>query len=210
MAGETIITVVGNLTRDPELRTVGNGSTVVNFTIASSTRTFNRNTNQWDDGDTLFLNCSAWDSARTSMATNIANSLSKGMRVIAQGRLTQRSYQAQDGSQRSVVELRVDEIGPALSRATAQVTRQTSSGFNGGQQSGGYGNNGGGYQGSAGYSGGGFNGGNGGYQGGASAPAPQAPSAPVSDPWSNDSGSSNAFGSFGTSDFGGDSDEPEF
>lgn len=116
MAGETIITVVGNLTRDPELRTVGNGSTVVNFTIASSTRTFNRNTNQWDDGDTLFLNCSAWDSARTSMATNIANSLSKGMRVIAQGRLTQRSYQAQDGSQRSVVELRVDEIGPALSR----------------------------------------------------------------------------------------------
>lgn len=87
MAGETIITVVGNLTRDPELRTVGNGSTVVNFTIASSTRTFNRNTNQWDDGDTLFLNCSAWDSARTSMATNIANSLSKGMRVIAQGAL---------------------------------------------------------------------------------------------------------------------------
>ena len=134
MAGETIITVVGNLTRDPELRTVGNGSTVVNFTIASSTHTFNRNTNQWDDGDTLFLNCSAWDSARTSMATNIANSLSKGMRVIAQGRLTQRSYQAQDGSQRSVVELRVDEIGPALSRATAEVTRQTSSGFNGGQQ----------------------------------------------------------------------------
>lgn len=136
--------------------------------------------------------------------------LAMDMRVIAQGRLTQRSYQAQDGSQRSVVELRVDEIGPALSRATAQVTRQTSSGFNGGQQGGGYGNNGGGYQGGAGYSGGGFNGGNGGYQGGASAPAPQAPSAPVSDPWSNDSGSSNAFGSFGTSDFGGDSDEPEF
>ena len=178
--------------------------------IAGSKEIANRNTNQWDDGDTLFLNCSAWDSARTSMATNIANSLSKGMRVIAQGRLTQRSYQAQDGSQRSVVELRVDEIGPALSRATAQVTRQTSSGFNGGQQGGGYGNNGGGYQGGAGYSGGGFNGGNGGYQGGASAPAPQAPSAPVSDPWSNDSGSSNAFGSFGTSDFGGDSDEPEF
>ena len=125
MAGETIITVVGNLTRDPELRTVGNGSTVVNFTIASSTRTFNRNTNQWDDGDTLFLNCSAWDSARTSMATNIANSLSKGMRVIAQGRLTQRSYQAQDGSQRSVVELRVDEIGPrvAATATTAAVTR---------------------------------------------------------------------------------------
>ena len=127
MAGETIITIVGNLTRDPELRTVGSGSTVVNFTIASSSRQFNRNTNQWEDGDTLFLNCSAWDSARNSLASNIANSLSKGMTVIAQGRLTQRSYQAQDGSQRTVVELRVDDIGPSLRRATAQVNRQSSS-----------------------------------------------------------------------------------
>ncbi len=120
MAGETIITITGNLTRDPELRTVGSGSTVVNFTIASSTRTFNRNTNQWEDGDTLFMNCSAWDSARTSLASNIANTLSKGMSVIAQGRLTQRSYQAQDGSQRTVVELRVEDIGPSL-RASPQA-----------------------------------------------------------------------------------------
>lgn len=127
MAGETIITITGNLTRDPELRTVGSGSTVVNFTIASSMRTFNRNTNQWEDGDTLFMNCSAWDSARTSLASNIANTLSKGMSVIAQGRLTQRSYQAQDGSQRTVVELRVEDIGPSLRRATAQVQRQSAS-----------------------------------------------------------------------------------
>ena len=126
MAGETIITVVGNLTRDPELRTIGSGSTVVNFTIAASTRQYNRNTNQWEDGDTLFMNCSAWDGRTSSLASNIANSLSKGMRVIAQGRLTQRSYQAQDGTQRTVVELRVDEIGPSLTRATAQVTRQAS------------------------------------------------------------------------------------
>lgn len=156
MAGETIITVVGNLTRDPELRTIGSGSTVVNFTIAASTRQYNRNTNQWEDGDTLFMNCSAWDGRTSSLASNIANSLSKGMRVIAQGRLTQRSYQAQDGTQRTVVELRVDEIGPSLTRATAQVTRQTSQGgfqgrsnggFQGGQQPGqGYGNQGG-YQG---------------------------------------------------------------
>lgn len=212
MAGETIITVVGNLTRDPELRTVGSGSTVVNFTIASSTRTFNRNTNQWEDGDTLFVNCSAWDSARTSLASNIANSLAKGMRVIAQGRLTQRSYQAQDGSQRTVIELRVDEIGPALSRATAQVTRQSaSSGFNGGQQNGGFGGNNGGYQGGAGYSGGAGYGSNGGYQGGASQQVPAAPNnAPVTDPWQTGDSGSNAFGSYGTSDFGGDSDEPEF
>ena len=123
MAGETIITITGNLTRDPELRTVGSGSTVVNFTIASSTRTFNRNTNQWEDGDTLFMNCSAWDSARSSLASNIANTLSKGMSVIAQGRLTQRSYQAQDGTNRTVMELQVDEIGPSLRYATAQVSR---------------------------------------------------------------------------------------
>ncbi|RSX50994.1 single-stranded DNA-binding protein [Bifidobacterium goeldii] len=224
MAGETIITVVGNLTRDPELRTVGSGSTVVNFTIAASTRQFNRSTNQWEDGDTLFMNCSAWDSARSSLASNIASSLSKGMRVIAQGRLTQRSYQAQDGSQRTVVELRVDEIGPSLTRATAQVNRQSGqSGFAGRGNNGGFagGNpgNGGynaapaqGYQGGAGYSGGAGYAGGAGYSGGASA-APQqhaAPAAPAADPWStpaNDDGFST-FG--GSTDFGGGSDEPEF
>ena len=233
MAGETIITVVGNLTRDPELRTIGSGSTVVNFTIAASTRTFNRNTNQWEDGDTLFMNCSAWDGRASSLASNIAGSLSKGMRVIAQGRLTQRSYQAQDGSQRTVVELRVDEIGPALSRATAQVTRQTSQGgfqgrsggFQSGQgaaQGGGYGNQGGqgapngGYNGGqSGYGQGGQSGYSGGYQGGAGytqQPAQSAPaSAPAVDPWSSGSSQSGSFSTFGaSSDFGGDDSEPEF
>lgn len=140
MAGETIITIVGNLTRDPELRTLNNGSTVVNFTIASSERRYNRDTNQWEDGDTLFLNCNAWDSQNAPLASNIANSLAKGMTVIAQGRLTQRSYQTQDGTQRTVVELRVDQIGPSLRRATAQVARQQNSngGFGGFGQPAGY------------------------------------------------------------------------
>ena len=234
MAGETVITIVGNLTRDPELRTIASGSTVVNFTIPSSTRTYNRNTSQWEDGDTLFMNCSAWD-GRGSLASNIASSLAKGMRVIAQGRLTQRSYQAQDGTQRTVVELRVDEIGPSLTRATAQVNRQSASGNagNGGfggnrggfnANNGGFGGNNGGYQGGAGYSGGVGYQGNGGYQGGASAPAnanpaPAAPAqtAPASDPWGSSDNSGSSFGSFGasqsfggSSEFGGDSDEPEF
>ncbi|RYQ59998.1 single-stranded DNA-binding protein [Bifidobacterium pseudolongum subsp. globosum] len=140
MAGETIITIVGNLTRDPELRTLNNGSVVANFTIASSERRFNRDTNQWEDGDALFLNCNAWDTQHAPLASNIANSLAKGMTVLAQGRLAQRSYQAQDGTQRTVVELRVDQIGPSLRRATAQVTRQQNSngGFGGFGQPAGY------------------------------------------------------------------------
>ena len=119
MAGETIITVVGNLTADPEIRTTGNGASVVSFTIASTPRTWNRNSNQFEDGQALFMRCSAW----RDMAEHCAQSLSKGMRVIAQGRLQQRSYQAQDGSQRTVVEMQVDEIGPSLRYATAQVAR---------------------------------------------------------------------------------------
>ena len=119
MAGETIITVVGNLTADPEIRTTGNGASVASFTIASTPRTWNRNSNQFEDGQALFMRCSAW----RDMAEHCAQSLSKGMRVIAQGRLQQRSYQAQDGSQRTVVEMQVDEIGPSLRYATAQVQR---------------------------------------------------------------------------------------
>ena len=225
MAGETVITVIGNLTRDPELRSTSRGN-VVNFTVASSTRTFDRNTNQWQDGDTLFMNCSAWDTARTSLASNIAGSLSKGMRVIVQGRLTQRSYQAQDGTQRTVVELRVDEVGPALSRATAQVTRQSSQGGFAGRNDG----NGSGFGGgNGGFNAGGYNGGQnagqssgfGGYSGGAStgfsgasAPAQSAPaSAPQTgaDPWGSSAPAGGSFGSFGGSgDFGGNGDEPEF
>ena len=135
MAGETVITIIGNLTADPEIRTLSNGSEVVNFTIASTPRTFNRQSNQWEDGQALFLRCSAW----RDMAEHCAQSLSKGMRVIAQGRLQQRSYQANDGSNRTVVELQVDEIGPSLRYATAQVQKQ-SGGYQGGNA------NGGGYQ----------------------------------------------------------------
>lgn len=136
MAGETVITVVGNLTADPEMRTTRNGSTVANFSIAATPRVFDKQSNQWVDGDALFLRCSAW----RDLATHCAQSLSKGMRVIAQGRLQQRSYQAQDGSNRTVVELQVDEIGPSLRYATAQVQKMQSGGYQGGNS------NGGGYQ----------------------------------------------------------------
>ena len=134
MAGETVITIVGNLTADPELRTTRNGGTVANFSIAATPRTFDKQSNQWVDGDALFLRCSAW----RDLATHCAQSLAKGMRVIAQGRLQQRSYQAQDGSNRTVIELQVDEIGPSLRYATAQVQKMQSGGYQGG--------NGGGYQ----------------------------------------------------------------
>ncbi|WP_445343514.1 single-stranded DNA-binding protein [Bifidobacterium sp. ESL0819] len=123
MAGDTYITVVGNLTADPEVRTTSNGGMVANLTIASTPRQFNRNSGQWEDGETLFMRCSAWDSTYSPMASNIQASLAKGMRVIAQGRLVQRSYQDREGNNRTVVELRLDEIGPALTRNTAQVTR---------------------------------------------------------------------------------------
>ena len=119
MAGETVITIVGNLTADPELRTTRNGGTVANFSIAATPRTFDKQSNQWVDGDALFLRCSAW----RDLASHCAQTLRKGMRVIAQGRLQQRSYQAQDGSNRTVIELQVDEIGPSLRYATAQVQR---------------------------------------------------------------------------------------
>ena len=134
MAVETVITIVGNLTADPELRTTRNGGTVANFSIAATPRVFDKQSNQWIDGDALFLRCSAW----RDLATHCAQSLGKGMRVIAQGRLQQRSYQAQDGSNRTVIELQVDEIGPSLKYATAQVQKMQSGGYQGG--------NGGGYQ----------------------------------------------------------------
>lgn len=216
MAGETIITVVGNLTADPELRTTGNGASVASFTIASTARTYNRNTGQFEDGNALFMRCSAW----RDLAEHCASTLSKGMRVIAQGRLQQRSYQAQDGSNRTVIEMTIDEIGPSLRYATAQVTRTSSGngqgGFNASQgNGGGFGGNAGGYQGgrgNGGFSGGYQGGGNGGYQGGASAAGNAGQSAaPATDPWGTSGDAGSSFGSFGgSSDFGGDSQEPEF
>ena len=133
MAGETIITVVGNLTADPELRYTQNGLPVANFTIASTPRNFDRATNEWKDGDALFLRASVW----REFAEHVAGSLTKGMRVIATGRLKQRSYQDREGNNRTAIELEVDEIGPSLRYATAQVTRAAGGGGAGGGGGGG-------------------------------------------------------------------------
>ncbi|ANG84586.1 MULTISPECIES: single-stranded DNA-binding protein [Microbacterium] len=124
MAGETIITVVGNLTADPELRYTQNGLPVANFTIASTPRTFDRQANEWKDGDALFLRASVW----REFAEHVAGSLTKGSRVIATGRLKQRNYQDREGNNRTSIELEVDEIGPSLRYATAQVTRASGGG----------------------------------------------------------------------------------
>jgi single-strand DNA-binding protein len=143
MAGETIITVVGNLTADPELRFTPSGAAVASFTIASTPRTFDRNTNEWKDGEALFLRCSIWRQA----AENVAESLTRGMRVIASGRLKQRSYETREGEKRTVIELDVDEVGPSLKYASAKVNK-TQRGSGGG----GYGASGTGGAGSAGAS----------------------------------------------------------
>ena len=124
MAGETQITIVGNLTGDPELRFTPAGVAVANFTIASTPRTFDRQANEWKDSDTLFMRCSIWREA----AENVAESLTKGMRVIAQGNLVQRSYETREGEKRTVVELQVEEVGPSLKYATAKVTRAVKGG----------------------------------------------------------------------------------
>ncbi|MBG6183671.1 single-strand DNA-binding protein [Arthrobacter sp. CAN_A214] len=134
MAGETIITVVGNLTNDPELRFTPSGSAVANFTIASTPRTFDRQSNEWKDGETLFLRASVWREA----AENVAETLTKGTRVVAQGRLKSRSYDTKEGEKRTVMELEVDEIGPSLRYASAKVSRTQRSGGGGG---GGFGGN---------------------------------------------------------------------
>ncbi|MCL2803685.1 MAG: single-stranded DNA-binding protein [Micrococcales bacterium] len=133
MSGDTIITVIGNLTGDPELRFTPSGAAVANFTIASTPRVFDRQNQQWRDGETLFMRCSVWREA----AENVAETLVKGTRVIAQGRLTQRSYETRDGEKRTAVELQVDEVGPSLRYASAKVTRNARGG------SGGYGGQGG-------------------------------------------------------------------
>ena len=144
MAGETIITLVGNLTADPELRFTPSGAAVANFTVASTPRTFDRQTSEWKDGDAMFLNCSVWRQA----AENVAESLTKGMRVVVQGRLKSRSYETREGERRTVFEVEVEEVGPSLRYATAKVTRTSSGNFGGGSAGGGssWGNNAGGSQ----------------------------------------------------------------
>ncbi|GAA1175946.1 single-stranded DNA-binding protein [Nesterenkonia xinjiangensis] len=172
MAGETIITVVGNLTADPELRFTPSGAAVANFSIASTPRFFDRQANEWKDGETLFVRCSLWREA----AENAAESLTKGMRVVAQGRLKARSFETKEGERRTSWELDVDEIGPSLRFATASVQRQSRGGGGGGGFSSGGG--GAGFGGGA-AAGGGFGGGGDSFGGGGG----QQPSGGSSDPW---------------------------
>lgn len=119
MTGEPIVTIIGNLTDDPELRFTNNGAAVANFTVASTPRSFDKQRNEWVDGEALFMRCSIWRQA----AENVAESLTKGMRVMAQGRLVARSFEDKDGNRRTVHELQVDEVGPSLAFATARVSR---------------------------------------------------------------------------------------
>lgn len=144
MAGETIITLVGNLTDEPELKFTPSGAAVANFTVASTPRTFDRQTNEWRDGDTLFVRCAAW----RQLAENVAGSLKKGTRVIVTGALKVRNYERPDGSRGTSVEMNVDEVGPSLRYATAQVTRISRSDGN-------FGGGGGGFSGGTGQSSGG-------------------------------------------------------
>ncbi|MCQ9182591.1 single-stranded DNA-binding protein [Streptomyces sp. IBSBF 2953] len=205
MAGETVITVVGNLVDDPELRFTPSGAAVAKFRVASTPRTFDRQTNEWKDGESLFLTCSVWRQA----AENVAESLQRGMRVIVQGRLKQRSYEDREGVKRTVYELDVEEVGASLRSATAKVTKASGRGGQGGQ--GGYGGGGGGGQ-----AGGGWGGNSGGGQQGAGAPAddPWATSAPAG---GNQGGSGGGGGGGwggnsggGSGSGGGYSDEPPF
>ncbi len=194
MAGDTIITIVGNLTGDPELRFTPSGAAVANFTIASTPRSFDRQTNEWKDGETLFMRCSVWREA----AENVAESLTRGTAVIAQGRLQSRSYETKEGEKRTVLEMQVDEIGPSLRRATAKVTKaqRGGGGFGGGGQGGQGGGWGQGGAGASGGQGGGWSPGGSGGQGGGKQ---------SDDPWATGpSGGSSSGGQ------GGFSDDPPF
>ena len=201
MAGDTVITVVGNLTADPELRFTPSGAAVANFTVASTPRTFDKNTNEWKDGDALFLRCAVWREA----AENVAESLHKGTAVIVQGRLKQRSFETKEGEKRTVVELACDEVGPSLRRATAKVTKA--------QRGGGGGFSGGGGQGGT-SGGGGQQGGQGGWSG-----APASGTTQADDPWAtgpsgggNQGGGNSGGGNSGGGNSGGGSsyDDPPF
>jgi single-strand DNA-binding protein len=162
MAGETVVTLVGNLVDDPELRFTPSGAAVANFRVASTPRTYDRQSGEWKDGESLFLSCSVWRQA----AENVAESLQRGMRVIVQGRLKSRSYDDREGNKRTVFEIDVDEVGPSLRNATAKVTKAMRSGSGG--------EGGGGFGGGGGNQGGGFGGGQG--------------AAPQNDPWATPQG----------------------
>jgi single-strand DNA-binding protein len=200
MAGDTVITIIGNLVDDPELRFTPSGAAVAKFRIASTPRTFDRQTNEWKDGESLFLTCNVW----RQPAENCAETLQRGMRVIVQGRLRQRTYDTKEGEKRTVYEVEVDEVGPSLRSATAKVTRAQRSGGQGGP-GGGFGGNGGG-----GYGGGGQQGGNGGGWGSNSGGGQSGPS---DDPWASSApagGGQQGGGGWGAPSGGGFSDEPPF
>lgn len=196
MAGETTITVIGNLTNDPELRFTPSGSAVANFTVASTPRTFDRQANEWKDGETLFLRASIWREA----AENVAESLTKGMRVIVTGRLKSRSYETKEGEKRTVIELEVDEIGPSLRYASAKVNRTQRSGGQGGNFGGGQGGN---FGGGGGASGGNWGGNQGSQNQGGGSGGNWSGGGQQDDPWATP-GVSNS-GGWGT---GSDSEPP--
>jgi len=193
MAGETVITIIGNLTNDPELRFTPSGAAVANFTVASTPRTFDRNSNEWKDGETLFMRCSVWREA----AENVAESLTRGARVIVSGRLRSRTYDTKEGEKRTVVELEVDEVGPSLRYATTKVSKTSRGGGSGGG-GGGFGGNGGG-GGGAGFGGGG----GGGY--GASQPQGR-----TEDPWATGPSAGGGGGGGGNAYAGGAPEDPPF
>ena len=200
MAGETVITVVGNLVDDPELRFTPSGAAVAKFRVASTPRTFDRQTNEWKDGESLFLTCSVWRQA----AENVAESLQRGMRVIVQGRLKQRSYEDREGVKRTVYELDVEEVGASLRSATAKVTKASGRSGQGGQ---------GGYGGGGGQGGGGWGGNSGGGQQGGGSPAddPWATGAPAGGQQGGGGGGGGGWGgNSGGASGGGYSDEPPF
>jgi len=176
MAGDTVITVVGNLVDDPELRFTPSGAAVAKFRVASTPRYMDRQTNEWKDGDSLFLTCNVWRQA----AEHVAESLQRGMRVIVQGRLRQRSYETKEGEKRTVYEIEVDEVGPSLRNATAKVSKTTRSG------------------------GGGF----GGNASGGAAEDPWASAAPAGDGWGGGGGTSSSASSSGSNS--ASQDEPPF
>jgi single-strand DNA-binding protein len=186
MAGDTTLTIIGNLTNDPELRFTPSGAAVANFTVASTPRMFDRQSNEWKDGETLFMRCSVWRDA----AENVAESLQRGSRVIVTGRLKSRTFDTKEGEKRTVMELEVDELGPSLRYATAKVNKTSRGGGGGG---GGFGGGGGG-----GFSCGG--GGGGGYGGGGQS------SQPADDPWATGPSGGGA----GGGGFGGSQEEPPF
>ena len=179
MAGETTITVIGNLVDDPELRFTPSGAPVANFRIASTPRTFDRQSNEWKDGDTLFLSCAVWRQA----AENVAESLQRGMRVIVQGRLKSRQYETREGEKRTVFEIDVEEVGPSLRSASAKVTKTTRSSGGGGYSGGG---------------GGGYSGGGGGGQ-----------SATADDPWASPAPAQGGGGGWGGQSQGQPASQPQ-